>query len=121
MKIKIKNFELINMINGLNKFVGKDMPLPVRVSYAVNKNIKKLFGEYKIYDKERLKIMDGYEKKSKEEKREADERLAELLNIETEVDVHNITTDDVLSCNMLSVNDIAGLGFMTKEETAEEM
>ena len=60
-------------------------------------------------------------KKSKEEKREADERLAELLNIETEVDVHNITTDDVLSCNMLSVNDVEALGFMTKEETAEEM
>lgn len=70
MKIKIKNFELINMINGLNKFVGKDMPLPVRVSYAVNKNIKKLFDEYKIYDKERLKIMDVYEKKTKKKKKE---------------------------------------------------
>ncbi len=119
--MKIKNFELINMINGLNKFVGKDMPLPVRVSYAINRNIKKLVDEYKTYDEERTKIMDGYEEKTKEEKREADEKLAQLLNIKTEVDIHNITTDDIFSCNMLSVNDIEALGFMTKEETAEEM
>ena len=118
---EMNNFELNIIINSLNKFVGKANPLRLRVIYAINKTIKKLVYEYKTYDEERTKIMDGYEEKTKEEKREADEKLAQLLNIKTEVDIHNITTDDIFSCNMLSVNDIEALGFMTKEETAEEM
>lgn len=114
--MKIKNFELINTLNNLDRFIKKDIPLPVRVSYAVNKNIRKLMDEYKMYDEERAKITAGYDEKSEEQKKEADKKLAELLDIRTEVDVYKITMEDIGNCGNLSVNDVTALDFMIEEE-----
>lgn len=113
--MKMKNSEIINTINNLYNFVKKDISLPVRISYAVNKNIKKLTSEYETYDLERTRIMDQYDSKTDEEKKEANEKLGELLNIETDVDVHKIMYCDIEQCVNLSVNDVAALEFMIEE------
>ena len=68
--MQMTNLKIIDTINKLGEFVKKDIPMPVKVSYAITKNARALENEYQVYDAERVKYQGDNDK------------IAELLNIE---------------------------------------
>ena len=61
---KLKNKEIIEKIGMLGEISNRK--LPVKVSYAIGKNISKIESELKHYNKEREKIVDKYCEKDEE-------------------------------------------------------
>ena len=55
---KLTNKEILNKIDMLGEISNKK--LPVKVSYAIAKNIAKIESELKHYNKEREKILEEY-------------------------------------------------------------
>lgn len=94
----------LNMINSLKQDKRK---LPVRVSYALNKNQNILMNTYKPYE-ETLKELNTETDK---------QAVAELLNEENEIVLHNINLDDLDGAD-LTINemDIIQNFMMTEEE-----
>ena len=78
--------------------------LPIKVSYAIAKNIAKLESELKVYNSQRQKLIEKYSIKDKDGKTIIDEEnklkiqpehmedwnkdFKELIEIENEVDIH---------------------------------
>lgn len=103
----IKNEKLVNSIVVLSKLT--QMELPIKLSYALSKNITKIDRELAVYNKERQKLIEKYGEKDKEGKLKTKEDgtinindidsfnndLKEILEIETEVDIHLIDLDKV--------------------------
>lgn len=84
--MKMKNIEIINRINGLGAVA--DLPLPVRLTYAIRKNARKLETEYNDYFESYTALKKKY--KDDKESPECNKELEELLNIEVEVDIHMV-------------------------------
>lgn len=105
--MKISNEKLVNSIGVLTKLTN--MELPMRLSYAISKNITKIDRELVAYNKEREKLIEKYGEKDKEGKLKTKEDgtinildiesfnkdLKEILDIETEVDMHVIDLEKV--------------------------
>lgn len=103
----IKNEKLVNSIGVLSKLTN--MELPIRLSYAISKNITKIDRELVAYNKEREKLIEKYGEKDEEGKLKTKEDgtinildiesfnkdLKEILDIETEVDIHVIDLEKV--------------------------
>lgn len=105
----MKNVELVNAVNAIHAIIQKDNVMPVRVSYALTKNFNAFIGELDAYEKERKKLVDSGEKNF-------DEKLQELLEIETEVPVHKISMEQLEKCDCLTIKEVALLDFMIEEE-----
>lgn len=106
--MKLSNNKILNDMQRLREI--SDKQLPVKVSYAIAKNLNKIESELKTYNNEREKLINKYAKKNsdgtvradeagqiifKEEyKKQWDKDINELLSIENEVDIHkfNIST-----------------------------
>ncbi|MGN1029719.1 MAG: hypothetical protein ACI4P7_06460 [Bacilli bacterium] len=100
--MKIKNEKLVNSIGVLSKLTN--MELPIKLSYAFSKNITNIDRELVAYNKERQKLIEKYGEKDKEGNLKTKEdgtinilnidnfnkELKEILEIETEVDIHLI-------------------------------
>lgn len=100
--MKIKNKKLLNSIDVLSKLTN--MELPIKLSYAFSKNITNIDRELVAYNKERQKLIKKYGEKDKEGNLKTKEdgtinilnidnfnkELKEILEIETEVDIHLI-------------------------------
>ncbi len=98
--MKLTNKALLNSISNLRVLSKKQ--LPVKVSYAIAKNISKIEKELTIYEIERQKLIDKYAKKDNEGKVVADNNgqikfkdkenwekdINELLDIEVEIEFH---------------------------------
>ena len=90
----MKNIEIINQINAME--VLADLSLPVRMTYAIQKNLKKLEVEYQDY----YQILAEIEKKYKDEEgkiindksTEYGKELGELLSIEVDIEFHMLPT-----------------------------
>lgn len=119
--MKMKNIEIINVIKAVNDFVGKDKEIPVKVSYAITKNVKSLMQEIEAYEKEREKIVaaceeamaeleDEQKKKKCEDERNC--KIKELLEIEVEVNIHKIPFEVLENCSNLTTKDLLALDFM---------
>ena len=55
------NLTIRKILNDTNVLVAiSQKQLPIKVSYAISKNIKKLEKELKIYNDERQKLIDRY-------------------------------------------------------------
>ncbi|WP_291649946.1 hypothetical protein [Clostridium sp.] len=105
--MKISNEKLVNSIGILSKLT--QMELPIKLSYALSKNITKIDRELAVYNKERQKLIEKYGEKDEEGKLKTKEDgtinitdidnfnsdLKEILEIETEVDIHVIDLDKV--------------------------
>ncbi|MBS5886704.1 hypothetical protein [Clostridium sp.] len=105
--MKLSNEKLVNSIGVLNKLTN--MELPIKLSYAISKNITKINRELVVYNKERQKLIEKYGEKDKEGNLKAKEDgtinildidsfnkdLKEILEIETEVDIHVIDLEKV--------------------------
>lgn len=112
----MKNSEIIANINGLNKIAEAGKEFPVRVAYAVTKNLKTLMKFYDSYEPERAKIMDGYDEMSDDEKEVAATKLRELLDIENEdVTIHTVSLADLENCGKLTLEDFNAFSFMLEE------
>ena len=130
MKLTLSNERIVNTINVLGEL--NNAKLPVKVAYAITKNINKINSELKAYNEEKAKLIDKYAEKDKEGKLKADEYgnvtlreeyiqdwnrdIAELLSIENEIDIHMINLDDLLNSNYnISPADLSVIDFMIND------
>lgn len=113
--MKLSNERVVNNSNVLGVISQKN--LPIKVSYAIAKNISKIEAELKVYNSERQKLIDKYSIKDKEGKPLIEENsikiapkhvedwnrdIKELLAIENEVDIHKFHIDELINskCDM---------------------
>ena len=109
--MKIKNTEVISMLNNLSKY--KDTKLPQKISYAITKNNIILSKEYEYYESEINKIKELYSNHMFKDKngeiemhsngiprldddtleKQMIHRINELLLIENDIDMHIIDED----------------------------
>ena len=104
MKLNLSNERIVNTINVLGEL--NNAKLPVKVAYAITKNINKINTELKAYNEEKVKLIDKYAEKDEKGKLKTNEignvilkeehiedwnrDIAELLSIENEIDIHMI-------------------------------
>jgi len=120
--MQIKNSQIVNFLNGVAGIQAKR--LPVKVAHAIALNIKLVEPAATIYEAERQKIAGKYAVRNESGKTDtvADEAaLIELLSIEVELPIQQVTLADLEKCDAeqfdaLSIQDIMALDFMTKSE-----
>lgn len=110
--MKLSNERIVNDANVLGAISQKN--LPIKVSYAIAKNIAKIEAEIKVYNKERQKLIEKYSVKDKEGKpliednsikiapenvEEWNRDIKELLEIENEVDIHKFHISELENSN----------------------
>ena len=130
MKLTLSNERIVNTINTLGEL--SNAKLPVKVAYAITKNINKINTELKAYNEEKVKLIDKYAEKDEKGKLKTNEignvilkeehiedwnrDIAELLSIENEIDIHMINLDDLLNSNYnISPAELAAIEFMVEE------
>lgn len=130
MKASLSNERIVNTINTLGKL--NNAQLPIKVAYAVSKNVNKIESELKVYNTEKAKLIDKYGVKDEEGKLIADEYgnvnikeehredwnrdIKELLSIENEIDIHMIQLDDLLNSNYnISPAELTAIDFMIND------
>lgn len=114
--MKITNRKIVNNTNLLAALTNKQ--LPIKISYAIAKNISKIEKELEIYNIERQKIIDKYCIKDSKGNNAIDDNnqykiddkylesfnkdINELLDIEIDINMHKINKDDLFdsNCNM---------------------
>ena len=128
--MKITNRRIVNDSNFLESLMHRQFP--VKISYAISKNISKLESDLKIYNSEREKIINKYCKKDEEGNLVIDEsnnysieeeyidicnkELNELLDIEVDIDIHKFKLNDLLQCNLeVSPADLSLIDYMIEE------
>ena len=108
--MKMTNAQIINMLNAINGFTERK--LPQKISYAISKNHIALENEYKVYQEALSKLIKNYEeyfikdengeiqfmqngipKINSPHDNEFTEELAELLSVETEIDIYRISEE----------------------------
>lgn len=127
--MKMTNQEILNFANTA---LG-DKHLPVKIAYAIQKNAEAIKSALKAYDEIRKNTLEECSKKDEKgqpiiendsyiigdvEKLNAD--MNELLNIETEVDIHTVHISefdklDDPKFDALTVSEMAILKFMIEE------
>ena len=130
MKLNLSNERIVNTINVLGEL--NNAKLPVKVAYAITKNINKINTELKAYNEEKAKLIDKYGEKDKEGKLKVDKKgniplkkehiedynrdIKELLSIENEIDIHMINLDDLLNSNYnISPAELSVIDFMIND------
>lgn len=104
--------------------------LPVKLAYALSLNIEAIRGALKVYDGQRMKLVEEYAKKDTDGKPVIEDNnfvvedmakwmaaIDELLATEAEVTITTITLDDLEKCDSpdfdsLSVEELALMNFM---------
>lgn len=103
--------------------------LPIRASYALMKNKNKVNSVLKNFDEISKKLTDKYVKRDEngnplkdkkglpksDNQEQWNKDFEELLDIENEIDVHQISISDLQGVN-LSVGQLEAINFMIKEE-----
>ena len=125
--MKLTNRKIVNDSNFLGGLIHKQ--LPVKISYAISKNISKIERELEIYNKERQKLLDKYCVKDEEGKNLIDENnqlkiadknletwnkdINELLDIEIDIDIHKFNVNDLLNSNCeMTVSELMLIDYM---------
>lgn len=128
--MKLSNEKILNTINVLGNL--NNAQLPIKVAYAVSKNINKIESELKAYNTEKAKLIDKYSEKDEEGKVISNEQghvtiknehiedwnrdINELLSIENEVDIHKIQLNDLLNANYnISPTELTLIDFMIND------
>ncbi|MSS42476.1 hypothetical protein FYJ27_01820 [Anaerosalibacter bizertensis] len=124
--MKLSNEKMLTDISKLRTLSQKQ--LPVKVSYAIAKNISKIEKELLIYEQERQKLIDKYAEKDNEGKVVADKNgqikfkdkenwekdIKELLSIENEIDIHKFKIDELEGYSMTPA-EIMSIEYMIEE------
>lgn len=123
--MKLTNREIVDSISVLSDIAS--IQLPVRVSYAISKNISFIEKELEIYNNERQKLINTYAEKDENGDVFIDEDnnvrilhldkwkedFNELLDIEVDVNIHKFNINDLLNSNCsISPNDIRLIDYM---------
>ena len=111
--MKLSNERILNDAQALGAITNKE--LPVRVSYAIAKNINKIESELKVYDSQKQKLIDRYSEKGEDGKTLIDAEnkikiqdeyledwnrdIKELLAIENEVGIHKFNISELENSN----------------------
>lgn len=103
---KMKNLEMVNSVNALNEFVGKDKVVPVELSVAISANIKNMLRELEPYNEEREKLIT---------KKADNESFAQLLNIAVDVNLRPVDAR-LLEGLELSTKDYLALEIMLDDQ-----
>jgi hypothetical protein len=127
--MKLSNEKILNDSAKLSEISKKE--LPVKVSYAIAKNIAKLEAELKIYNVEREKLIEKYSQKDSEGKTiigennqvgiqkeylaEWNKDIQELLAIENEVAIHTFPIEALDGFNM-TASELMAIDYMIIEE-----
>lgn len=119
----------------LQKLQNSKKHWPVKVNYAVAKNLKALLAELEVYNAERTRILkenalkdesgnevikDGSYQFAEDKEQEVIKEINDMYNIETELDVHMIKLEDVNECDAegydgTTLEDITAIEFMIQE------
>jgi len=126
--MKLSNERILNDSAKLSQIAQKE--LPVRVSYAIAKNIIKFQAELKTYNTEREKLIEKYSIKDENGHTVADENnqikfqpdlvldwnkdIKELLSIENQIDIHQFSIDALNGYNM-TASDLMLIEYMITE------
>lgn len=127
----LSNEKLLDDARGLGQLTQKS--LPVRVSYAIAKNVSKIESNLKIYNKEKQKLIEKYSVKDKDGKTvikdggqitiqqefvdEWNKDMNELKNIENEIDIHKFNINDILNGNYdMTPLEIMLIDYMIEED-----
>lgn len=128
--MKITNRELLNKVNLLQGLSQKQ--LPVKLSYAIAKNINIINNEIKLINEEKQKIINDYALKdeqgntkiednrilfeSDEKEQECTSKYNELLDIENEIKFRGIFENELEKANCtFSAAELIELEFMIVE------
>ncbi|MBP1889876.1 hypothetical protein J2Z53_001459 [Clostridium moniliforme] len=124
---KLTNKEILEKVGMLGEVSRKS--LPVKVSYAIGKNIGKIESELKHYNNEREKIVEKYCEKDEEgnlkiengnyvikedEKENWEKDMKELQDIEVDVDVHKFKLE-LLNGYDMTASEMMCIDFMIEE------
>ena len=108
----------------------KEKKLPIKLGYAITRNIKIMDPVATSYEEERQKILGKYAEKDDSGKFKVEDgsyiisdisgyerEMEELLGIENEMQLHTVTIEEIEKCDMeqfdaLSVQDITLLDMM---------
>ena len=125
--LKLTNKEILEKVGMLGEISRKT--LPVKVSYAIGKNIGKIESELKHYNNEREKIVEKYcEKDEKgklkiengnyvikdDEKENWNKDMKILQDIEVEFDVHKFKLEELNGYDM-TASEMMCIDFMIEE------
>lgn len=100
--MKLTNEQIVILINSISNI--KDVDMPISESFKFTKDFQKLNDCYTAYETELKKITDD-EGKVKDK-----DKLIELLNLETEVDLETISIEKLEQANVnLSIATINAL------------
>lgn len=118
----------------------KDKSFPVKMSYALSKNMSVLWAEYDLIEKEREKICNRYADKDENGKpiingnvyamsadndRKCNKEFEELLETEADVDVSMIPQSVLDACDqsdrydILTLGEMRAIGFLIQEPDKE--
>lgn len=126
MKMNIREVE-----QKLNLFIGFNKELPVKVTFAINRNKVKLESLYKDFLKNKENLLNKYAMKDKdgtlsvkdnnyvfendEIKKKFIDEVNELLDYEEELDLKKISLREIEHLSMTS-NELAAIDFMINEK-----
>lgn len=125
--MKLTNEVILNSSSKLSDLSQREFP--VKVSYALAKNITKLNAELVIYNSERTKLIEKYSIKDEggktlEENGQINiqpeclegwnKDIRELLAIENEIDIHQFSIE-ALNDYSMSANDLMVIDYMIAE------
>lgn len=128
--MKLTNRKIVNDANFLGTLTNKQ--LPIKVSYAIAKNVSKIEKELEIYNKEKQKLVDKYCIKDEKGNNKIDENnqlkidnenlddwnksINELLDIEIEIDIHKFNINDLLNSNLdMTPSELMLIDYMIEE------
>lgn len=108
--MKMQNKEIVDFLNTC--VFMKNKSLPVRLAYAIKKNVAAVQEAVSAYTAEREELIRRYAKKDEngeimteddcyimEDKERFGKDMSELLNIETEVEIHTVSISVVEKCD----------------------
>lgn len=108
--MKISNRQLINIFSGMPGIRKKQ--LPVKIGFAINKNISAMEDAVEAYTTEQRKILDKYCEKDESGQFKTDgdeyvltdrkaysEEMNELLGIESDIKIHTVSFDEIEKCD----------------------
>lgn len=128
--MKLKNKDILKFVNGCTAL--REKKLPVRLGYAIKKNLGSVSDTANAYNTERSTLISRYAEKDNngyplieegryriKDKENFEKDLNELLEIETEVNIHQVTLEEIEKCedpryDALTVTDLEALEVMTE-------
>lgn len=128
--MKITNRQVIEFINSVsaNKLASKR--LPVKVAYAISRNLDKMNNIITSYETARKTLLDQYAEKDEEgkakvkdgnyviqedQKQAFSDEMKELLEVENEIDLHTINMDEVEKCDTDKYDSLTTADLMTMD------